>query len=130
PEDILLARLGGEDRGWVAGVRAHAGAIRRRSHRASDAGEGRGGMDRAHVSYVYVTASGHSADWRLWGAGGDQEALQEAQVAEAGGDAEDRQAMGAVSVDCLLVSVEEPGCKDFVRPPRTFQSWPPGLSIF
>jgi len=65
--------------------------------------KGVGRLDGAHVPDVHAAASGYFADRRLRSAGGDQEALQETQVAEACGDGEDRKAVGSVSLDCLLV---------------------------
>src|SRR5262252_7642588 len=72
-------------------------------------------MDGAHVSDVHLKASGHFANRRLRCAGGDQETLQEAQVAKAGGYREDCPPLGTVSLDRMLVFVEESGCEDVVR---------------
>jgi len=66
-------------------------------------------LDGAHVPDVHAAASGYlpTGDYGVQAA--IKEALQETQVAEACGDGEDRKAVGSVSLDCLLVFVEESG---------------------
>src|ERR1700687_4111803 len=109
PEDGVSARSLREDPGWPSGVRAHAGTAGRRSDRASHPGQGRRRLDGAHVPDVHVAASGYSPDRRLRRAGCHQEALQETQMAQARGDGEDRETVGALSLDRVLVSLEKLG---------------------
>ena len=106
-----LRDLSEKTKAGPAGIRETARAFGSRSDRAPGTGQGHRGMDGAHVPDVHLEASGHTADGRLWHPGGDQEALQETQVAKARGDGKDRAAVGAVSVNCVLVFVAEPGCE-------------------
>jgi hypothetical protein len=55
-------------------------------------------------------------------AGRHQEALQETGMAESGREGESREAVVAVSVDCMLVFAEAPGSQDNVNAEqRSFQ---------
>jgi hypothetical protein len=111
-EDKLSARFSGQNRRRLARLRASDRDDRRRRDRAPHAGQRRRRLDRPHVSDVHAPAPRHSAHRRLRRAGSHQKALQETQMAKARRNAKDRQAVGAISLDRLLVSLEKFGCKN------------------
>src|SRR5208283_4967783 len=97
------------DQSGPAGVRAPLRIAGRRSDRPSHPGQGHRRLDGAHVPDVHPATPGYSPDRRLRRTGRHQEALQETKMAQARRDGEDRKTVVALSLDRLLVSVEEPG---------------------
>ena len=118
-EVVVCARSGREDESGVAGFLTIARTNRRRSDPASDAGQRRWSVDRAHVPDVHVAARKYSSDRRLRRSGGHEEALSQAKTAQAEGYGEDREGMVAVPIDRLLVFVAKSRHQDLITTQNT-----------